>query len=85
MLMLKKNFKIKDLKNYGFLLEPEGSYYFKRIDEDIEIQIQIRNSDVFKKYEIGIYSYHASYSNELDIIYELIKNNIIEVIKNENE
>lgn len=84
MLKLKKGY-IDNIKEYGFILEPEHQYYFKKLGEDVEVQIQMVNTDLFEKYEIGIYSSYANYTNELELLYDLFHERFIEVITNENE
>lgn len=78
MLKIRKDFDLEKLKDFGFKLEPERSYYYKIIGEDIYLSIQkTKNGKPFKEREIGIDCQYGTYINELDVLYDLILLGII--------
>ncbi len=82
MLKIRNDIDLEELKKYGFKLEPEHQFYYKELDSDIEIEIQrVKNDPVFKYKEIGINAEHGIYLNELDILYDLIQNNLVEKVE----
>lgn len=79
MLKIKDNVNLDILKNYGFKLDPHREYWYKKLDdEDIEIQINSRENDYFKKREIIIYTQTGAYINHLNILYFLINDGLVE-------
>ena len=70
---------LKELKKYGFRLEPEKHYWFKKINGG-EIFIWKASNDEFIKNGIYIESEYISIIYELDVIYELIKDGLVEEV-----
>ena len=79
MIRIRKDFDLEKLRDFGFKLEAERSYYYKIIGEDILLTVQkTKNGKPFKEREIGIDCQYGTYVNELDIIYDLIKYGLVE-------
>lgn len=78
MLKIKDNINLDILKNYGFKLDPHREYYYKEIDEDVEIEVQIRDKDYFKEREVILYSQTGIYLNSLETLYYLIEDGLVE-------
>lgn len=80
MLKLRKGVAMDDLKKIGFKRSPGGLSYYKLTDE-YEVFIQRFNGDDYKKncvyVEIKDYSMILT---DLDIFYELIKADLVEVV-----
>lgn len=82
MLKIKDNVNLDILKDYGFKLDPHHEYWYKELEEDIEIQINSRENDCFKKREIIIYTQTGAYINSLNILYFLINDGLVEATNN---
>lgn len=79
MLKIRKDFDLDNLKNFGFKLEPERSYYYYILGEDVCLEVQkTKNDKILKCREIGIDCQYGMYNSNLDIIYDLILLGIIE-------
>ncbi len=79
MLKIRKDFDLEKLRDFGFKLEAERSYYYKFIGEGILLTVQkTKNGKPFKEREIGIDCQYGTYVNELDVLYDLILLGIIE-------
>ena len=81
MLKIKDDVDLKELEKYGFKKEPTKSYYYKEIDEQIYIEIQIFNTDEYiRPREININTEHGSFFNNLELLYDLIKDGLVEKV-----
>ena len=80
MLKLKDNIQFKKLKDYGFYLEPQRSYYYHKIEEG-EIFIWLAKGYDYKSRYLYIEpkNYEMIISS-LDVIYKLIKDDILEIV-----
>ncbi len=82
MLKIKDNVDLKELEKYGFRKEPTKSYYYKEIAEQIYIEVQIFSNDLYiKPREINIDAEHGSLFNSLDLLYDLIKADLVEKVE----
>ena len=79
MLKVKKGVKLEILENYGFKLEPTRTCYLKRINDEMNIFVWVSKEKGYMKR--CLYIEPRQYSmilSELDVIYDLIKDNILE-------
>lgn len=76
MLKIKKNFDLKELKNYGFVVNDENNgYEYKK--EDYTIFVYRGDQDLFKKRVVYIETNYSTIIDDIDIIIELIFYGII--------
>ena len=81
MLKIKDNINLKELKNYGFKLEPEKAYY-NYINDEIELFVWVFKGYDYKPRYIYIESKdHNIIFSKLDILYDLIKNDLVEKVE----
>lgn len=81
MLKIKDDIDLKELEKYGFKKEPTKSYYYKEISEQIYIEVQIFKNDTYIQHkEININTEHGSFFNNLDLLYDLIKADLVEKV-----
>ena len=87
MLKIRNDYNLDQLKDFGFMLEPEKSYYYKVIGEDIIVTVQKTKNDRCIRYrEVSIDCQYGTFISGLDIIYDLILLDIIEKVGDkENE
>lgn len=82
MLKIKDNVDLKELEKYGFEYEEEydyGTYHYRNF-EDIYVDTEYgNNKDFQRKITIGTANYE--YNNFLDIIYDLIKDDLVEKVE----
>lgn len=80
MLKIKDNVDLKELKKYGFKIEPEKSYYYKDyIDYELFVWIT-KGYDYKPKY---VYIEPKEYSmiiSNFNILYDLIKADLVEKV-----
>lgn len=76
MLKFRKNFNLKELKNYGFVTNDENNGYEYR-KEDFIIFVYNSDNDVYKGRVLYIESEYATIIDDIDIIIELLFYGII--------
>lgn len=84
MLRIKDNVDLKELEKFGFEYRVEEKAYCKEIDKDFE-RIEIMSDDEYFHHEIRLYiedEYYECWTSEnsFDIIYDLIKVNLVEKV-----
>lgn len=52
-------FTIDLLKRYGYVLDPTHVYWYKKLDDDVEIEIQNKNNDLYIKGQVIIHTKNA--------------------------
>ena len=58
-------FSINLLKHYDYLLDPTHDYWFKKISDDVEIEIQNRDNDLYIKGQVIIHCENATIIDDL--------------------
>lgn len=82
MLKIRNDYNLDQLKDFGFKLESEKSYYYKTIGEDIILTVQkTKNDRCFRYREVSIDCQYGTIISGLDIIYDLILLGIIEKVE----
>lgn len=76
MLRFRKDFNLKELKNYGFVVNDENNGYEYR-KEDFTIFVYKTDNDVYKGRVLYIESEYATIIDDIDIIIELLFYGII--------
>ncbi len=76
MLKIRKDFNLKELKNYGFVVNDENNGYEYR-KEDFTIFVYKTDNDVYKGRVLYIESEYATIIDDIDIIIELLFYGII--------
>lgn len=80
-LKIKDEFDLKELKNYGFRIEPERAYYFLK-ENDIEIFIWKSKDKAYKQRHIYIEpDEHIMIIETPSIIFDLIQAGIVEKVE----
>lgn len=76
MLKFKKSFDLKELKNYGFVVNDENNgYEYKK--EDYTIFVYRGDQDLFKKRVVYIETNYSTIIDDIDIIIDLLMCGII--------
>ncbi len=76
MLKFRKDFNLKELKNYGFVVNDENNGYEYR-KEDFTIFVYKTDNDVYKGRVLYIESEYATIIDDIDIIIDLLMCGII--------
>lgn len=86
MLRVRKGIKLEVLEKYGFKLEPTRTCYLRRENDELNIFVWISKEKGYRKR--CLYLEPREYSmilSELDVVYDLIKDNILEKESDKNE
>ncbi len=76
MLKFRKDFNLKELKNYGFVVNDENNgYEYKK--EDYTIFVYRGDQDLFKKRVVYIETNYSTIIDDIDIIIDLLMCGII--------
>lgn len=79
MLKIKDSVDLKELKKYGFRLEPERAYYYI-LYEEFELFVWITKNSDYKARHIYIEpKNHSMIMFKLDVVYSMIMDGIVEV------
>lgn len=82
MLRIRKDYNLDNLKQFGFKLEPERSYYYYDLEEDVHLEVQKTKNDKTIEYgNICIDTQYGVWIGNLDILYDLILLGIVEKIE----
>ena len=80
MMKIKSNVDLKELKKFGFKLEPEKAYYYFNVEE-CEIFIWVTKGYDYKPRHIYVETKeHSVILSNLSIIYDLIKADLVEKV-----
>ena len=60
------DFSISLLKSHGYILDPTHVYWYKKIADDVEIEVQNQDNDLYIKGQVIIHAQNACIIDNLD-------------------